>query len=213
MDLRSKIPGYASILVSFWFLNGYVLRYVTDDSGALGIYWLRRQWLHAHIGGGTLALLLGPVLLWLGLEHKYKRTHHGALAAYVIGVTAASTTALYLAFHTDFGPVVGLGYASLAFAWLIATTFAAIAQFRNMREQYREWLLRSYVLTFAAVMFRVVGEGFNMWGHGTLVEQISAASWLSWSLPVVITEVVIQGKKIFAPAKNFALPRGFNSTL
>jgi len=199
---RSKAPFFVLILASLWSLNKFALRYLTNDAGVLGIYWSRRQWLHVHIAGAILPLLLGPVLMWFGLQRTRKVSHHLSLAAYIIGVGISATAGLYLAFHTDFGFAVGFGFASMAFAWLIATLVAAVAILRDMKEQYLEWVIRSYVLTFAFVIFRIVSEVFNVWGRGTIVEQMSAACWVSWSVPLILTEVGLQARKIFGPSKN-----------
>src|SRR5262249_49889420 len=91
MDRRRKIQFGALLLVGIWFLNTFAIRYLTDDAGILGIYWSRRQWLHTHIVAGALPLLLGPILLWLGLERRSKPLHHIVLAGYVLGTAISGT--------------------------------------------------------------------------------------------------------------------------
>src|SRR5262245_59746560 len=53
-------------------------------------FWPRRGWLLIHIAGGLLALLSGPVQLWLGL-HKVKMKVHRKLGMlYMAGMTVGS---------------------------------------------------------------------------------------------------------------------------
>jgi hypothetical protein len=47
------------------------------------------------------------------------------------------------------------------------------------------------------VNFRIFAGIMQTAGVGTLVEQLSAASWFCWAIPLLITEVALQGKKVF----------------
>ena len=102
------------------------------------------------------------------------------------------------AFHTDFGWVFGLGFSAMACAWLISTTLATIAIMRRMAQQHHEWMIRSYVVTFGFVTFRALIMIFDVARVGTLVERMTAASWLAWSVPLFVTETILQGRKVFA---------------
>ena len=108
-----------------------------------------------------------------------------------------SSTAFYLAFHSQFGWVFGLGLTALALAWLVTTALAVAAICLYMVQQHWEWMIRSYVLTFAFVVFRGLTELFDIAKIGTTAEQLTAASWLCWSVPLLITESILQGRKIF----------------
>jgi len=188
----------APLVAAIWCLNAFAFRYLTDDIAILGIYWSRRQWLHAHIGGGIAPLLIGPILLWIGSCRQHTLVYRLILIPSVLGVAVSGMAVVYLALHTDFGFVVGIGFATAAIAWLISTILAAVAICRSMNEQHREWMIRSFVLTFSFVSFRIFLEIFNLSGRGTLVEQMTASCWLSWSVPLMISEMLLQGGKIFA---------------
>jgi hypothetical protein len=57
-------------------------------------------------------------------------------------------------------------------------------------------MIRSYVVTFGFVMFRILDSIFETARIGTLVERMTAASWLAWSVPLLVTESVLQARKI-----------------
>jgi hypothetical protein len=60
-------------------------------------------------------------------------------------------------------------------------------------------MVRSYVVTFAFVTFRVLDVALI--GAGMPLQQVfDFAAWSCWAVPLVVTEAVIQGKKIFAVA-------------
>jgi len=186
-------------LIALWFVNGFAFQYLTVERDRFGIYWPRHEWLYVHIVGGMTALLLGPLQFWLGLNSRGKILHGILGGFYVLSVFTSGTAALYLAWHTDLGWVFGLGLTEMAVAWMISTTLAATAVFRHLAEQHREWMIRSYILTFGFVTFRLFTQILQIAGVGTTQEQMTAASWVSWSVPLFIAEFAIQVRKILAP--------------
>jgi hypothetical protein len=145
-----------------------------------------------------VALLLGPIQLWLGFSRQAVTLHRILGVGYVLSVAVSCTAAFYLAWKTDFGWVFGLGFASLAVAWIATTGLAVAAILRRLIQQHREWMIRSCVVTFAFVLFRIIAAVFETAKIGTTVEQLTAASWLCWSVPLLITESILQGRKIFS---------------
>ena len=158
----------------------------------------RRGWLLLHIAGGMLALLTGPVQLWLGLTDRRLDIHRRMGLAYFMGVGVGSVAAVYLAVHTDFGWLFGAGLLGLAITWIVTTGMAFLAIKRLLIEQHKEWMIRSYVVTFAFVTFRVIFPALQASGIGTIPEQLAAAAWGCWAVPLVVTEAVLQGRKILS---------------
>jgi len=212
LETASKADrGTVSILaiptiIALWFVNSSAFTYLTVGPESYGIFKPRHDWLYAHIVTGIVALLFGPVQLWLGANHRTAFVHRVLGVVYVIGVGVAGVSAFYLASHTDFGWVFGVGFATGALAWMVSTAFAVVAICRKMVEEHRNWMIRSCVLTFAFVTFRVVLGTVKMFGIGTISEQMTASAWLSWSVPFMMVELVLAGRKIFArkpkPAKS-----------
>jgi hypothetical protein len=58
-------------------------------------------------------------------------------------------------------------------------------------------MIRSYEVTFAFENFRILAGILQVAAVGTLNEQLAAASWFCWAVPLLVTEVVLQGRKIF----------------
>jgi hypothetical protein len=69
---------------------------------------------------------------------------------------------------------------------------------RHLYEQHKEWMIRSYVVTTAFVTFRLFFELLRWTAIGTIVERLTAMAWLSWAIPLLVTEAVLQGRKILA---------------
>jgi hypothetical protein len=54
------------------------------------------------------------------------------------------------------------------------------------------------VVTFAFVTFRALQGALSAANVGTLLEQLAVASWFCWAVPLLITEAILQGRKIVA---------------
>jgi hypothetical protein len=154
-------------------------------------------WLLAHIWAGAVALLTGPVQLWLGLGERAMHVHRRLGFAYVGCVSVGAVAAFYLAAHTRLGWVFGAGLTGLGVAWLVTTMLALAAVIRGRIEQHREWMIRSYIVTFAFVTFRALWGALQAAGIGTLQEQLALSSWFCWAVPLFVNEAVLQGRKIF----------------
>lgn len=183
------LAGVAAIV----FVGLAAVPYFLSASYGPPEYAPRRGWLMLHISGGIVAILTGPVQLWLGLSDRGMAWHRRMGIAYIAAVSAGALGGYYMAFNTDFGWVFGASLAGLATAWSTTTAMAFWAIKKSLVEQHKEWMIRSYVLTFGFVIFRVVQPLLHV---GTIQEQLAAAGWLCWTIPLLTTELVLQGRKI-----------------
>ena len=193
--------GTAAVLgsvgvVAMVFIAVVALPYFNPAAPQLARYWPRRWWLLLHVAAGIVALLSGPVQLWLGLSARRVHLHRQLGIVYIASVTASALAAYYLAIHTDFGLVFGAGLASLATAWLLTTSLAVLAIARHLYDQHKEWMIRSYVVTTAFVTFRLFYAVFEHAGIGTKLDRLTLMAWLCWTIPLLATEAILQGRKI-----------------
>src|SRR5215207_7890083 len=97
------------------FIGGAAVPYfLRMDEGQFRQYWPMRGWLLVHIAMGMVAILTGPVQLWLGLSDRYPALHKNLGFIYMAAVTVGAFAGYYLAFHTSGGVVFGSGLAGLA---------------------------------------------------------------------------------------------------
>jgi predicted membrane protein DUF2306 len=186
-----------SMLVGLGFVAGFAFPYFGGGE-ALRLYSGREAWLFMHIGGGMVALLVGPGQLWLGLSNRRIDVHRKLGLVYMGAIAVSVTAAFYLATHTSLGWVFGAGLLGLAIAWIVTTGMAFVAVRRSLLHQHQEWMIRSYVVTFGFVFFRIFAGILQATGVGNLQEQLAAASWFCWAAPLLVTEAILQGRKIFA---------------
>jgi Predicted membrane protein (DUF2306) len=162
-------------------------------------YWPRRWWLLLHVVTGMVALVSGPLQLWLGLARRRVPLHRVLGIVYLASVAVSATAAYYLALHTDFGWVFGAGLAGLATAWVVTTGLAFVAVRRRLYDQHKEWMIRSYVVTTGFISFRLLFAVLGATGVGTLTERLAACSWFCWAIPLLVAEAILQGRKMFGP--------------
>jgi hypothetical protein len=186
----------AVLFIALAFVRDAALPYFALDHSQFRGYWPRRWWLLLHISTGMVALLSGPVQLWLGLTSARPELHRRIGITYVGSVAVSAVAGYYLAFNTTFGWVFGAGLAGLATAWLTTTGLALVAIRRHLIEQHKEWMIRSYVVTTAFITFRALSEVLKAAGVGTVSEQIAICSWFCWAVPLLVTEAILQGRKV-----------------
>jgi uncharacterized membrane protein len=186
------------VVLILFYLETSAFKFLNVSQETYGIFWPRRGWLYIHVVAGISAILLGPAQFWPGLKQKYPELHRVMGVVYVASAGAGGVSAIYLAFHTDFGWMFAFGLGSMATAWIISTGLATVAICRRMIEQHREWMVRSYVLTFGFVLLRVTSALLDVGNVGSISERFTFASWISWSVPLMITETLLQGRKVFA---------------
>ena len=180
------------------FAGGFAVPYFLSSTYGPVQYAPKRAWLLMHIVGGMIALLTGPVQLWLGLADRGMAWHRRMGVGYITGVAIGSFGAFYLSTHTDFGWAFGAGLFGLGVAWVTTTSLAFLAIKRSLIDQHKEWMIRSYVVTFGFVTFRAIQGVLQASQIGTLSEDLAFASWTSWALPLLITELILQGRKVLA---------------
>jgi len=185
-------------LVALVFVAGFAVPYFLSSSFGPPEYASRRGWLLLHITGGMIALLTGPVQLWLGLSDRGMEWHRRMGYGYIAGMTLGSIGAFYMATHTDFGWMFGAGLFGLGVAWVTTTALAFLAIKRSLIDQHKEWMIRSYVVTFGFVTFRMLQPILQIAHVGTQLEDLTFGAWACWAGPLLLTELIIQGRKIAA---------------
>ena len=158
----------------------------------------RRGPLLAHIIFGSVALFSGPIQLWFGVADRRMELHRKLGIVYMAAVTASAAAAYVIAMSPSAGWVFGSGLVGLATAWLTTTGLAFLAIKRQLIEQHKEWMIRSYVVTFAFVFFRIGATVLGAMNPAGQLAQVSALAWACWALPLLVTELVLQGRKILA---------------
>ena len=181
-----------AFLLAVAFLLIAAFPYLLGNEEKLSRYDGRRAWLLVHIVTATIPLLIGPVQLWLGFTSPQGKFHRKLGMIYLCSIAVSSVAAYYLAFNTGVSSTFGFGLGGLATCWVVTCTMAMLAIKRRDVRSHMQWMVRSYVATFAFVCFRVLVVAFTILDTGTMIDRLNWASWLCWVVPLVVCEMVIQ---------------------
>ena len=160
------------------------------------VYWTRRLLLFLHINGGTLALLAGPWQFWTGLRQRHLQVHRWTGRLYLLGVVIGLVGAVGLAVTTTYGWGFEVGLMGLASAWVITSATAYYTIRKGLVQLHKEWMIRSYVVTFAFVFFRVLSDYGPTSRLQPENDRSIIISWVCWVVPLAVTEMIFQLKRI-----------------
>lgn len=162
----------------------------------------------AHVAGGMIALLIGPFQFFPTIRKKYTNIHKIIGKVYLLCVLFSVISATYLAVFDNLLRkkefMFGTGAIGMAMAWFITGSMAYWAIKKRNFIQHQEWMIRSYVLTCNFIIFRLIFYG--LLGIETFPFKSDVGgftAWAGWSVPLLITEFVIQFKKINVEKNNF----------
>ncbi len=147
-----------------------------------------------HATGGLAMLVLGAAALYIGWTRRAFKRHKwfgygylvlggiGALAALIVSIQAPhEPRSLYIATGT------------LSLVWLAAAAMAWRAARNRRFNSHREWMIRSYVLTWTFVGCRIATMVDIYPWRGA--EGTTAAIWVNWIVPLVICEIALRWKE------------------
>ncbi|WP_033657096.1 DUF2306 domain-containing protein [Bacillus cereus] len=161
---------YISKLSSFWYIMLFI-----------------------HITTSVVALVIGPFTLSKKFREKNINSHRIVGRIYIVGILLGGISGLYLAFYATGGLVAKLGFGLLSVFWL-TSAYQALIRIKNKKIQdHRNWMIRNYSLTFAAVTLRIWLPLFVvLFGLEQFERSYAVISWLAWVPNLIIAELFIR---------------------
>ena len=154
-------------------------------------------WLFLHIGGGVIALAVGPFQFSRLLRTRFLPLHRALGYVYLATVAIGGVAAFRMALESQGGLPTHYGFGMLALLWLFCTAMAYRRILLRQIQSHREWMIRSFALTFAAVTLRLwlplmAGVLKLDW-----IQSFDAISWLCWVPNILIAEVLVNRSRIW----------------
>jgi hypothetical protein len=191
----------AALAIAAYFVLRNVPRYFVWSEASYGAYlWPRAPFLFPHVLAGLVALVVGPFQFWARIRNAYPKVHRMGGRIYLVSVLIAAVASMVMAVTSSHGLTYSSGLFTLAVAWLLTSGMAFVSIRKRNFIQHKQWIVRSYVLTFAFVTARVIGYLMGYFGIGQGADRVGLASWACWAVPLLLTELVLQGKQVFAGA-------------
>jgi uncharacterized membrane protein len=150
-----------------------------------------RHLLIPHTLAGTLALLIGPINFSSRIRQHHLQLHRILGRIYVISVFIGSFTGIALAAGRPGLP----GTSMQAAAWMVCTTAALITARNRQITQHRQWMARSYAVTFTFVSSRVLNLWPRYWSH--LGDSFAAVGVIAFTLAsLLIVELGLNWREL-----------------
>jgi uncharacterized membrane protein len=184
-------------LISLYYLIMRAFPFLIVSKDIYGPYYFPRAvWIWPHVLGGVFVMVLGPFQFLPSIRIKYHQFHRVTGYIFLISVLVSALALIFLISTSSSNLVIDIGLGIGGVVWLVTAFLAYIAIKNRKIEQHREWMVRCYMVTLAFVLFRVVIDVLSYLKVTNEPDIVALASWISWTVPLFITEVVLQVRKI-----------------
>ncbi len=159
------ITSEVFLIIDYPMYHAYRLQVIAD-----------RHLLIPHTLAGIFVLLIGPINFSSRIRERHFQLHRVLGRIYVVSVFVGAATGVALASGRPGFP----GTAMQAAAWVVCTTAAFITARNRQIIQHRQWMARSYAVTFTFVSSRVLNLVPAYWSH--LGDSLSAVGVIAFTL-------------------------------
>ena len=194
MTLMGAVVGYSSLV------------YVLGDPAHYDAVF-RPKYTHYHTMVVThgvtsiLALLIGP-WQFLSLRPEKPTPRQGTPAGrnlwhrrlgwlYLISLMLGALTGMPMALMAEGGTSSRLGFLTVDLLWLVTAYFSLKTARERKFAAHRRWMIRSYALTFGAVVLRLYLYGLQHLGY-EFNSIYPFTPWLSWLTSLAVDEWIVE---------------------
>lgn len=182
--------------------SAFVLGDPNHFNQVLRAKYIEHLWLvRCHGVTASLLLMLGPWLLSSRIRHHWPQAHRRLGKLYLLLLVPAASTGFVMSSMAFGGLPSQSALSLLSLAWIFTALQAGLALRRRRLNEHRDWMIRHYALTFAAVSLRIQ----TAWRCG-MGEDFSSiywqCAWLSWVLNLVLAEVWIRWQRKSNPPRS-----------
>jgi uncharacterized membrane protein len=144
-----------------------------------------------HVVAAMIALLVGPLQFVRRLRTRRPAVHRAAGKLYVAAIAIGSPAGFVLALGTSAGPLAASGFAMVAVLSIIFTWRGWRAAMRRRFAEHRDWMLRSWAITAAAITLRLLLPASAMLGL-RFYAAYPVIAWLPWLINLALVEYLIR---------------------
>jgi hypothetical protein len=147
---------------------------------------------YIHIITGSIVLVTGIFQFSRNIRFRYAALHRSAGKVYIaVVLLLTAPSGFVMSLFANGGLPAQTGFAILASLWWLFTWKAWQSAIGRDWTRHREFMLRSYALTFAAVTLRMYSFVFALIGfRGEFIYNVIV--WLSWVPSLIIVEVWVR---------------------
>lgn len=182
-----------SVLVAAASVRFLFLDLATAAPGLASHAGIRVFSFYMHVGGASIALLIGPFQFFEGIRNHYPAVHRTIGITYIIACFIGGFCGVYIGYYSPNGPIAAAGFMVLGLLWPIVTALGLYQVLKKNIRHHRRWMILSFSLTFAAVTLRIYIPPMFANGMDPVVI-FSIVAWISWLPNIYIANRFIVGR-------------------
>lgn len=152
--------------------------------------------LRVHIAGGIGAMLAGLWQFSEKLRTKALNLHRWLGRFYLLAVGLGAIAGFVMATVSEEGLPTHFGFGVLAVLWFATGLQAYRVILRGQVERHREWMIRNFPLTLAAVTLRIYLPLMLFALHWPFRTAYITVSWICWIPNVLVAEWIVRRRKL-----------------
>lgn len=169
------------------------IEFLTTKSAATNADKLFRLGFYVHITSSLWVMATGLVQFFPRLWVRQRVLHRTLGKVYVASILVlAAPSGLILALYANGGLVAKVGFTMQCLVWWLSTWQAYRTARQRQWQAHTDWMLRSYLVTLAAMSLRLESFGMFYLLHTKPIETYLTVTWLSWTGNLVLAEVLVQ---------------------
>jgi len=154
--------------------------------------------LRLHIAGGIGALLAGPWQFSQKLRSRNINLHRWLGRFYLVEIVLGAIGGLAMSLVSEEGLATHLGFGMLAVLWFVTGLQAYRSVKKGQIELHRQWMIRNFALTLAAVTLRIELPFMLAALRWPFSRAYIIVAWLCWVPNAMVAEWMISRRKLSA---------------
>ncbi|MGF1571518.1 MAG: DUF2306 domain-containing protein [Sumerlaeia bacterium] len=209
--LRSAAPPPIPYPFYFVFILGWLafltivhnVKFITADMSVFDPEFRDKysvQWhlVMTHGVAAMIALAIGPVQFVESWRKRWRGLHRMLGRVYIIALLLAAPTGFFMGLMAYGGLLSQSAFVVFSILWFVTACLGYHTACKRKFAEHRVWMIRSYALTFGAVILRVQLNLLQDFGFRFEVVYPYMA-WCSWIPAVLIGELVVRKMYRFLP--------------
>lgn len=199
--IRKLLPVYATfwrvavVLLAIEIAIVSMLRYVTGGDTPpppVAANAFATPFLVIHVIAGMIALLVGPLQFVRRIRTRHPGVHRATGIVYMAACAIGAPAGFVIAVGTTSGSLAATGFATAAVLWPLFTWLGWRAVVGRRFGDHREWMLRSWAMTAAAITLRLMLPFSGLVLGLKFYTAYPVIAWLAWLTNLALTELYIR---------------------
>ncbi len=186
--------GWIVLTIGAVSIGGMSLRYALPGAPYhvdLPNFAMRHGWLVSHAVLASVALLMGPWQFLPVLRRRWRVAHRLIGRVYCLAVLGGWIASVPVALHAAFGPISSVGFLVLGLLWVSFTSMGYVMIRRGRVTEHREWMIRSFAMTAAAITLRNILPLLVVAGV-PFPTSYRIVAWACWIPNLLVAEAIVR---------------------